>query len=126
MAGRRRRTDCHQKKTEERQPHGSHQKAGCGHLLDICCHPAPLNPFYRYSRIPQKERNEMNMRRTLILGLLLILVAGYFYIFEFRAAKQKEEIEESLRKIIPFSQEEITEINIIKKAYHLDRLFFKN
>ena len=58
----------------------------------------------------------MNMRRTLILGLLLILVAGYFYIFEFRAAKQKEEIEESLKKIIPFSQEEITEINITKKA----------
>lgn len=58
----------------------------------------------------------MNMRRTLILGLLFIFIAGYFYIFEFRAAKQKEEIEESLKKIIPFSQEEIAEIGITNKA----------
>ena len=54
----------------------------------------------------------MSFKKTLLLGLLLIIIGSYFYLYEFKGTKEKQIKEEQARKVFLFSKENIEKINL--------------
>jgi len=54
----------------------------------------------------------MKLKTTLILAIILALIAGYYYLFEVKRAKQVEERKEEAKKLFHYSSEEVSQLRL--------------
>lgn len=57
----------------------------------------------------------MSFKKTLLLALILIIMGGYFYIYEFKGEEKKRLKEEKALSLFLFSKQDLEEIKLIRK-----------